>query len=878
MTGDQRFSIRTKQFLLQSAGVAMPPPTPLQAPVQAPTSWDKALRRTYHTTVVDGGLQSHQDNTCIAAIAQASGRNALVTTFKKTYTRFRTSASQTQHAASLATTVRWAIREKKRFQRFIDDLRGFNDSLVALFPDVGSQACEAMAAEINTSTDLGSLQVIEQAVGDLENGDEGLAEAASLRITEISQHTTSLATNDDDDDDAESSSTAIQGIRDVNMKMLTQQLEKLGVAIKAELKGSLQISVQDFGFGDHYGSLNWRGMENNEFGIEEGREREYVQCPYLAWYLMYASEKNGFEHGDFSHRDSEANRKFEGRFPGTRTVEGYGASFGTWARVHKPDFPPRPVFCSTFDVPAHTTPELIDLLSDLHRRKSLPWNLTNERAYEYLDKLLGIRAHSRMAPGVSFDNSMQVMDLLDTLNRSDLFEDLRSGGSLGAQAFPNFPNFLYQMVVAYELKLRLKDQGFGGINARVIAAMQAAERWVDGVSIKVTKGSNPHAELRSLVHERQVEGLVRFAELLAWPALGEMREFVEDAYTDMCAGMHLSFHLWDWLFGTMLPGKAFAFTIMSALVAATPSLLPLGAPRYYESGLVLENKSYWRDKWVMGRVLGGIWGVRAANGWVGPCPVPAKGSRERVSKSWRRVVARDTAFALPERIAPHADADESSLFSSLDRVGGNSSHVEWVRTIGDPTKWVVPVGPSNAPDTVELRALALKSIPREQALDEFGSQKGTGLSIAVDRSNTVTVSVQDDQGNETPIEDDKEPAQRAVLELTINGQPVSFTLYNNPIFIAAPRCIDGPHPVHERDLPKMQHILRVGQLSGHIHNDPRVLIIDATGGGECELAARAWCSEYGQHAIVKRGTGPCIACAVRAASAEGLGVGCVIWT
>lgn len=61
----------------------------------------------------------------------------------------------------------------------------------------------------------------------------------------------------------------------------------------------------------------------------------------------------------------------------------------------------------------------------------------------------------------------------------------------------------------------------------------AAERWIDGALVKVPDPKRDDIEFYSLVHERQVEGLVRFAELMAWPALGEMRVYVEDAYLDV---------------------------------------------------------------------------------------------------------------------------------------------------------------------------------------------------------------------------------------------------------------------------------------------------------------------------------------------------------
>ncbi|KAK1961959.1 hypothetical protein LY78DRAFT_684431 [Colletotrichum sublineola] len=310
---------------------------------------------------------------------------------------------------------------------------------------------------------------------------------------------------------------------------------------------------------------------------------------------------------------------------------------------------------------------------------------------------------------------------------------------------------------------------------------------------------------------------------------------------------------------------------MSALVAASPSLAGLGPPMYFGSGLVLEDRSYWRAKFVLGRVLGGLRGVKAANGWVGPCPLPVvvgngEGESEgKITKGWWRVHARDVTFKKPEHMPSHADADEGASFSNLDRVAGETSKADWVRTIGDQSKWIVPIGPSAAPDVVEFRAIRLKPLRKVAdpgvGLDGNGSESGEGPNASVPVSEP----------------EEAEPMHRASVELAVNGAAVSFTLYNAPVFVAAPRCIDGPHAVHERDLPKLQHIRRVGQLSGYVQNDERVLVIDATGQGECELAARAWCAEYGQHAVVRRAAGTCFACAVRAASHQGLGLGCLIW-
>ncbi|KZL78848.1 tpr domain containing protein [Colletotrichum incanum] len=801
------------------------------------------------------GLQSAQPN----ETSSGGLGNALFTTFRRTYTRFQEAAVQTQRAATVVATARWAIKDKRRFQRFIEELRDFNDSLCALFPDLDEHVRQEMVGEIKSATNLEDLQIVEQAVTDMEANDE-LVEAASVRITELSQYTHSLA--DDnldletigetlDPEEEEDGSTTVAG--GINVNRLAKQLEKLEVVLRANLKGSLHLSI-------------WHA-----FG---GRPS------YPAWTLMYAPQKTQNEQGNWADHDSEAGRKYEGRYPGTRTVEGYAADFSAWARVNE-KHDSEPVWSSLRDLPQHKIVFLVERLRSLQVQRSLPWN--EETVVKDVEKLIGPSSFTSLGNDVGDwwkTTKSKASEILSTLNRTDIFDDVRGTGSLSTIALmPREPqggfglaNFLFQMVLAYELKLlvaRERDIAFGNYGPRIIATVMAAERWIDGVFVRVSSTKKDYIEMFSLVHERQVEGLVRFAELMAWPVLGEMRGYIEDAYANLRAGASISLQLWDWLFGTMLPGNAFVFTIMSALVAASPSLSSLGAPRHFSSGLVLDDRSYWRARFVMGRVLGGLRGVKAANGWVGPCPLPlgvGDGEGEgKITKGWWRVHARDVAFKIPEHLPSHADADEGASFSNLDRVAGETSKADWIRTIGDQSKWIVPIGPSGAPDVVEFRALRLK--PLRKAADPGVAVDGSGPGDGV-------LNTGEGEGSDVPEETETvEPMQRASIELAINGAAVSFIFYNSPVFVAAPRCIDGPHAVHERDLPKLQHIQRVSQLPGYIHSDERVLIIDATGQGECELAARAWCAEYGQHAVVRRAAGTCFACAVMAASHQGLGLG-----
>ena len=175
-----------------------------------------------------------------------------------------------------------------------------------------------------------------------------------------------------------------------------------------------------------------------------------------------------------------------------------------------------------------------------------------------LDKLLGTEGKVFLAPRGRYDRALQVIHLLAVLNRSDIFVDLRGRSSLRRAALDaGMCSFLYQMIVAYELKLRLARPGgieFHTLTGRAVSAMQAAERWVDGVDVRMPDRTRPHIEMYSRVHNQQVGGLLRFAELMAWPALEETREFVEVAYADMNDGMRFNIHLWDWRSTPCCPG------------------------------------------------------------------------------------------------------------------------------------------------------------------------------------------------------------------------------------------------------------------------------------------------------------------------------------
>jgi tetratricopeptide (TPR) repeat protein len=379
-------------------------------------------------------------------------------------------------------------------------------------------------------------------------------------------------------------------------------------------------------------------------------------------------------------------------------------------------------------------------------------------------------------------------------------------------------------------------------------------------------GKSP--ELHSHVHEQQVEGLLLFAERMRWPYINEVRDYAEDVYGNLRGGATIPFHLHDWLFGMTLPGKWMSFKVMAALVLCTPSIsAKLGTAHYYECGLSLPKQSYWRVRTAIGRVLGCSPGVISLCGWIGPCPpvefVPPPTEEAQKEPRYVRLKAR--------RVAPIesvADSDDNVIFVDshhdryeATRLQPNDEIPTYLAEMKDSSKWVIPEPPVHQVSICTIQSIRLKKLPLD-------------VNVAARSANKEL----------SEIEVDNETQYRAsiVFNMDNNEDPVTYTLYTNPVFITPPPCLPGPkglHEVHVRELPRYQrNIWTVEQLKDHKPEDfdDDVMVINATGKG-AEVLARAWCAERGKNAVIRRIRGPCFVCALRAASSGGLGVGILIW-
>ena len=378
-------------------------------------------------------------------------------------------------------------------------------------------------------------------------------------------------------------------------------------------------------------------------------------------------------------------------------------------------------------------------------------------------------------------------------------------------------------------------------------------------------------EIHSLCHEQQVEGLIHFAERMKWPWVNDVRDYAEEAYSNLRGGQFTPIDLHDWLYGMMLPGQWFSFKIMSALIICTPSLKNQmtgdGIAPYFECGLSLPKKSYWRIRTVLGRVLGSLPGVTSLCGWLGPCP-PVEfiktshddddndldGSEPRhVKLKARRVTLveykpwnDDGAIVIGNSHNKHEDT----------RLGENEEMAPWMAEMQDPNNWIVP----------------------EPPVRQVGSCVLTKIQLKLDLSERSATT-----------DPDATAVYRAQLTFTLDdspSQPVTYKLHTNPVFVTPPPCSPGPrgaqHDVHLRELHRYQerNIWTFERLKDHSAGDDpapgSVMVINATGQG-AETLARAWCSERGKNAVIRRTGGPCFYCAERAASPSGLGTGVLIW-
>ncbi|KAL5339611.1 hypothetical protein BJX70DRAFT_387831 [Aspergillus crustosus] len=307
-------------------------------------------------------------------------------------------------------------------------------------------------------------------------------------------------------------------------------------------------------------------------------------------------------------------------------------------------------------------------------------------------------------------------------------------------------------------------------------------------------------------YERQLEGLVLFAERMQWPYLSEVRQGFEKAYSDwLSSKRNLLYEHLDWLFAVMRPGKHSAQTLMATLISSTPSIEKLGPALSQECGLVLPTCSYWRSRTVMGRVLGALPGVTCLNGWIGPCP--------------------PVTLVSPDNASPPLHCLATSLyFNPARKLLSRPSSTE-IDSLLDPNQ-SLETPPAQDNQAWELSQIILEYWQR------------------LEPNNPASV-----------------PLWNAYLQFTQPETSISFTfqLTHSPVFVTLPPCHsptntdqqdkedhenNEPHKFHRHELRTYRaseiSIPKLQNFDSFLYNDV-VAVINATAPG-AEVVARAWCN------------------------------------
>jgi hypothetical protein len=426
-------------------------------------------------------------------------------------------------------------------------------------------------------------------------------------------------------------------------------------------------------------------------------------------------------------------------------------------------------------------------------------------------------------------------------------------------------DFLFQVLLGAELLIRLRLQPAGTSYASIITdyisgLIVTADLFMQNVQITNSTGSTlttanftarPKYAFFAANHQRNAEGLIRFAEALGWPLMDEARQCIETAYSDLTAGRsNISYDLCDWLFGLVLPGKFFRHRIMCTLVDATPSIRNWEGAPYYDNGIVVRNKSYWPKRSVLGRVLGGLRNPKSICGWVGPLPSPSgKNQHGTTISGWIRLNSRRVDVPVP--VVKSAKPLEA--FGFLDDSPENNEQM--IEAIVDINEYITPTPPALLPG---------------QRRSTF---KGITLELVPEARLNLNTSLAG-----LPTEE-----YRSSLQFDIGGVAVTYTLYSCPIFVCAPPCVGAQgHVMFRRQMAMfLTSSVPVADLKDTYPTSDRLLVINALGEGD-EVVARAWCAERGRHAVIRRdvpGQDCCFTCATNLAVGDsGLNLNVLIWS
>ncbi|KAG9528280.1 hypothetical protein KCU93_g4435, partial [Aureobasidium melanogenum] len=516
---------------------------------------------------------------------------------------------------------------------------------------------------------------------------------------------------------------------------------------------------------------------------------------------------------------------------------------------------------------------------------------------------------------------------------------------------------LLQIALACELLLRVELSGFptSGFSRKLRWDLVLAQRFLDNVHIapKVTvedeapyrnsvmsiatfvtarenaEGSSVEPVMYPRHEKRQVAGLLKFAEALAWPHAGEIQErFAErvkrhshDAgrYTiygaPLCTpnqpsnqGNHFvqqkrpqvsrtctaqslqllpasaygadSFDLggWlsrSWLTGFVLPGESTSHLLISTLLENSPAAVTtLGDAATLYQGFIYRSRSYWSKSCVVGRVIAAANGAADCMGWISCSSAPVA-----QQDGWVNLEVKD----LPgSTTPPNTSLAADSAFVPGEKTSVTDVEFTWpvdgFAVLGNEARYLgfslLPTGTSfelsatGSDNLTDDSGAQLAPVPTAVACLEFGTRRSS-------RPAKVTLPLLYDVHfiSATPCFPN---ISRPSSPITKSSSTKSRSHLNTEGLSNKELPSPPTHPLHcsyaVEVIPAATILADDFTDTAHLGNE--TVVLDCRGTGELQLLARAWCAKVGENAVVGRVGKTCLGCCVREAS--GLGVKVVI--
>ena len=205
--------------------------------------------------------------------------------FKRAYEGLRGSARDRQRTTPITKKTIWAVQDKKKFQTLIAEIKDFNDSLGALFPDLSPQIKQLIRTDIDQSVEIMDLQILQEATAD---DHKEISETASMRLetfTTIEATSQPALTVTGEDGYEEGDVTESEDV-------LTKELTALENYVNKKNEGALTLSLDGpYSWSARVtGHVYWNGEKHDHF--RHDREMGFVKLQHPSFGNNFSCKYN----------------------------------------------------------------------------------------------------------------------------------------------------------------------------------------------------------------------------------------------------------------------------------------------------------------------------------------------------------------------------------------------------------------------------------------------------------------------------------------------------------------------------------------------------------------------------------------------------------